>query len=284
MKTSRHIDWLSVTLQTWVNWRQFIPFVDLIPEGKGRHGYGEAFRDRHTGARIETASNREDMGTHITLSGDVLQAMRDDLGMIDDALVKRIQEYDGKCSRIDLAINVHAGELTPAMLHDDITNGNAKIRARTWRFIEGTRNGIQGDTFDTGAVSSDVRLRFYDKRAEQRIKDGEAWVRLELQLRRLRAKAALTSCITNGVGATVAGSIGHYLTWDNAEYAASLAGDYAQPSTIPRQDSKRKMWLLGQVARALAAELQIDPFFRERFNMAVNHFYDQYRQIDKQNK
>lgn len=275
MKTDSHIDWLSITIPTSANWRQFIPFVDLIENGHGRHGYGKSYVDRRTGARIETASARDDMGTHLTLSGDVLAAMRDDLGMIDDALVRRIEQYDGKCSRIDLAIDIVGSSLEPGQLAKALKSGDASIHARTWRFIEGHKNGIDGDTLDTGSPKSDKRFRFYDKRAEMRIKDGEAWVRLELQLRRMYARQAVENCSQHGSEAVIGASIGKYLEWSDTEYRAVLAAHGTIGLTMPRSVSNRQKWLLGQVASALADECLINPYFRETFNIAVNGFIEQ---------
>lgn len=284
MKTDKHIDWLSITIPSGQNWRNFIPFSDLYLTGKGRHGYGKSYVDRRTGATIETASTRDDMGTHMTLSGGVLNAMRDDLGMIDDALIRRMYEWDAKCSRIDLAIDVYGASLTPKDLNAELLGHSAHLPARTWRFIDGHSAGVNGQTLDTGSPKSDRRFRFYDKAAEQRIKDGEAWVRLELQLRRLYAKSVAGSCAENGVKATITGTIGAYLSWENTEYHEILTGESSVAPVIPRRDGNRKRWLLGQVAKALADECVIDPFFRERFNQAVNLFYEQRLDKDKQNR
>lgn len=285
MKTSKHLDWLSITIPNSANWRNFIPFADLILTGKGRHGYGQSWRDKRTGAIIETASTRDDMGTHLTLSGDVLQTMRDDLGAVDDAIIQRIGQWDGKCSRVDLAIDVFGASFTPGILNQDLLSCSAKIHARTWRFIDGHQNGINGATVDTGSSASDRRFRFYDKRAEQRIKDGEAWVRLELQLRRLYAKSVVATCGQYGTSEVITATIGNYLTWENTEYHAALTGGSAPIAGIPRKDSNRKKWLLGQVASALADEILIDAAFLDRFMELVRTQLEVKRQrLDEQNR
>lgn len=281
VKTSRHIDWISVTIPGSANWRNFIPFADLALMGTGRHGYGQSWQDRRTGAVIETASARDDMGTHLTLSGDVLQTMRDDLGSIDDSLCQRIHDYDGKVSRLDLCIDCLGAAFTPYMLARALRRKKARIRARKWRYIDGHDNGVVGDTVDTGSPKSDVRFRFYDKSAEKRIKDGEAWVRLEIQLRRVYARSAFGSCLENGTHATTAGIIGQYLSWQNSDYQQTLTDAAGVTLTVPRKESKRKMWLLGQVAKALASEVYADPYFLEKFTQAMRYFLDQYREVDK---
>lgn len=274
MKTSRHIDWLSITIGERLNWKALLPFQTLVLIGKGRHGYRQRWEDTETGAIIETGSDNTAMGSHFTLTGGVLSAMRDEFGMTDDGLIDRLTKVGAKCSRIDIAVDCWNAEFTPAKLAEAIRDGSAKWHARTWRYIDGLNTGIRGSTVDTGSTKSDRRFRFYDKRAEQRIKDGESWVRLEMQLRRLYAKKTVVACSQKGTSATIAGCIGGYLEWSEPEYRQALTGDYAEPEPIPRPDSNRRKWLLGQVAMALARELHHDPAFVGKFWTSVGQFLD----------
>lgn len=275
MKVARKIDWLSITLQGVRHWQEFLPFRTLKLDGKGRHGYGQKWIDRDTGATIETASFREDMGTHFTLSGDVLEAMRQEFGMTDDGLVKHMKERGAKCSRIDLAIDCYGANFGPKVLNAALEDGSAKISARKWRFIDGHNSDIRGATIDTGSPKSDKRFRFYDKRAEQGIKDGEAWVRLELQLRRMYARAAISACQDGTVSGAVGSAIGAYLRWSHTDYQTALAGDTSDMEPISRRVTNRRKWLLGQVARALAKEIEIDPDFRTTFDQMVGYWLEQ---------
>lgn len=281
MKVSKHLDWLSITLANNQKWRNFLPLLALHKSGRGRHGYAEAWLDEPSGTRIETGALDESMGTHITLGGQALHWFRDNYDWTDEMLVSRIQEWSGKCSRVDLAIDVFGASFTPETLNQDLLSSSAKIPAKTWRFIDGHRNGINGATVDTGSSLSDRRLRFYDKRAELRIKDGEAWVRLELQLRRISAKATIGACAAHGCSETISGAIGSYLSWSNTEYQTAIAhaGEYTMIS--PHQDTNRQKWLLGQVAQALASEITIHPDFLMKFMIAVRHFGEGKAKSDK---
>lgn len=272
VKTDRHIDWISVTLASSQNWRNFIPFADLRNQGQGRHGYRQRWVDANTGAVIETGADDERMGHHITMSGDVLVAMRQDLGAIDDAIIGRIQQWDGKCSRIDLAIDIYGARLNPGMLNEALLNGRAKTPARVWRYIAGHDFQYHGATVDTGSVKSDRRFRFYDKNAEQHIKDGEAWVRLELQLRRLYALATVEACHFSSCAKVIPAQFGFYLKWSDTEYQAAIAGDTPYISLSARKQSKRQKWLLSQVAVSLATECSETPGFMDKFLTAVGYF------------
>lgn len=277
LKTSKHLDWLSITLPANRKWQSFIPFAELTLIGKGRHGYGQMWHESRTGATIETASYRDDMGTHLTLSGDVLAALRDDLGATDDTIVERLRQWDGKCSRIDLAIDIFGSTCTPRELNAALLGRTATLPARTWRFIDGHAAGVNGSTIDTGSPTSDRRFRFYDKRAEMRIKDGDAWVRLELQLRRLYARSTVGACAQFGCLPVISATIGEYLTWSNIDYQSAIANGGLIFAPTKRKVSNRQKWLLGQVASALASECLVDKYFRERFNQAVNYFIDEKR-------
>jgi hypothetical protein len=274
VEIDRKIDWLSITLVTKRDWRDFLPFRTLKSDGKGRHGYGERWTDKETHAQIETASNREDMGVHFTLTGDVLEALRQEFEMTDDDMVKHMVAWGAKCSRVDLAIDCFGSDFTPKDLSEALNNGDAKITAREWRFIEGHKAKLRGDTVDTGSPKSDKRFRFYDKRAESKIQDGDAWVRLEIQLRRMYARAAIATCAESTVSATASGSIGTFLRWSNDNYRTALVGDASNLPPLPRKETNRRKWLLGQVAQALAKELSVDPDFRNKFDISVGFFLE----------
>jgi hypothetical protein len=275
VKIYRHLDWLSVTIPDGLNWRQLLPGLDWRLDGRGKHGYRKRYVDKLTGMAVETDSLDALMGAHFTMTGEPLAELRALRELSDDQLAQDIERMDGKCSRIDMAIDCWGATFTPAELNKAITDGSARVPARTWRFIGGHREGFQGDTVETGSQLSDRRLRFYDKRAEMRIKDGEAWVRLELQLRRLRAKNALASCAENGAAPTITGHMGDYLRWQNEEYSQVLTAESAAPSLIQRTEPKRRAWLKGQVARALAAEIVADDDFKAEFDQMVNFWIDE---------
>ena len=276
MRVTKHLDWLSVTIPQGENWRKVIsPCVFVANSKGGKHGYRSMYRCSETGAILETDSDNEAQGSHFTLTGDCLQNLRNDFGMVDDALCQRFADVDGRCSRIDLTLNLLESSVTPKLLNRALLGHKAHIRARKWRFIAGHDNGVNGDTVDTGSPKSDRRFRCYDKAAESKIVDMVAWTRLELQLRRLYARQSFDSCVNNGVSATVNGSIEDYLAWDNPEYLEALAGDSALPQDVVRKDTNRQRWLLGQVARALANEAHENPEFQARFNLMVAYWMEQ---------
>src|SRR6266567_4458855 len=208
----------------------------------------------------------------ISLIGDAQNSLQD--GGHDTALVKLLADRHGYASRIDLTIDIHEGQLTPRKVYSALKKGALHVRADTYRFIEGKKGDVQGDTLYIGAPKSDRQFRCYNKAAELGIVNGTAWLRLELELRRLRSNAAFQSAAHNGVPATVNGHFGDFIDFQHPEYVQAIAGEGVPPVDIPRRQSNRQRWLLGQVAQALAKEMREDVEFKPIFDAAVQDALD----------
>jgi hypothetical protein len=274
MYVTKHIDWLSITFQTGTDLQAIFPFLDWRYIGRGRFGYKYAYRDKITGASYQEGGPSDDMGCHLTLSGDALNGLRSSFGGQDTAIARTLSDWHGYASRVDLTLNIHEGELTPRKVYSAVKIGALKSRTSTYRFIEGKTGNVSGDTLYLGAPKSDRQFRAYNKAAELGIVDGKSWLRLELELRRLRANSAFKSCALNGTVETVNGHMGEFLSWHNAEFQSALSGPSVEPVEIQRRQSNRQRWLLGQVAQALAKELREDVEFRATFDLAVQEALD----------
>lgn len=274
MYVTKHIDWLSATFQTGTQMAELFPLLDWRYVGRGLHGYQFRYRDAATGATYQEGSPNHDMGVHLTLDGEALYSLRSAFGGVDDAIARIIASWHGYASRIDLTLNIHEGDLTPRKVYQAVKSGTLKSKTTTYRFIEGKTGDVSGDTLYLGAPKSDRQFRAYNKSAQLGVVDGAAWLRLELELRRLRANAAFQSAAHNGVVETVNGHMADFIVWNNAEYQSSLSGPVVEPVEIPRRQSNRQRWLLGQVAQALAKEMRDDVSFRPLFDAAVQEAFD----------
>ena len=274
MYATKHLDWLSITFETGTQMAQVFPTFDWHYVGRGMHGYNFMYRDKLTGAIYHEAGHSDEMGVHLQISGDALARIRSERGGTDDGLVRLLSDRHGYASRVDLTVNIHDGELTPRRMFEELKAGKLKARTRTYRFIEGSREHVKGETLYLGSPDSDRQLRAYDKAAELGIQNGSSWLRLELELRRLRANSAFQSSVLHGVAETVTGHVGDFLAWDHQEYVSALLGEAALPQYIPRRESSRRRWLLGQVAQALAKEIREDVDFRALFDAAVQEAFD----------
>jgi hypothetical protein len=266
---TKQIDWLAVTFIGSSDARTAFPAWQWRFVGRGAHGYQAKYTDARSGASAEQDANTPDMPPHVVFSGSALARVQNVYGLSNAGLISKLMRLQGRASRIDLAINIHGGTLTPVGLQQAIRDGSATVKAKSHRSISGDFKGQRGDTLYIGSPQSDAQVRFYDKNAEQHIESPEAWMRLEMQLRRVKARAAFIQCATYGIEATVTGHLSRFLAYDHPDISAAFTGPSVDPVTVGRLDTSRQRWLLGQVAQALAHELIEEPGFQERFNAAV---------------
>jgi len=102
------IDWLSCTFQTAVG-LQMARDLQLgqplgRPTRKAQFGYNR-IRQFEGGAVLMWSDGREDMGAHLVLSGSALRTSHA-LGMTPIEVARICHDNGGRCSRIDLAIDV----------------------------------------------------------------------------------------------------------------------------------------------------------------------------------
>lgn len=265
MYATRHIDWLSITVNSTAEIDRVMPSADWHFVGAGRHGYKSAYQDAITQARVETDSAAAGMDTHLTLGGGSLSQVRSSYPDGDDGIVRVCCEVGARVSRIDLAINAHEGKLTVDDFHKAYKKGNLETQFRRVYYVQGVNDETSGDTLYLGSPKSDRQLRIYNKAAEQGIVDGKAWLRLELALRDVRAKAALVAMRDNLVDPTISAHMVSCLTWNNAEFTA-MVGDVGQPvKAIPRKETSTERWLRDQCAPALAKVVAVKPDFMVQF-------------------
>lgn len=274
MYATKHLDWLSITVNSLAEVETIIPSADWHYVGKGRHGYRAAYEDRISGARVETDSSTVGMDTHLTLSGMALHAIRTTFRDGDNGLVNACRTVNGRVSRIDLAVNAHRGELKVVDFRNAIKSGSAKSTMQRVYYVEGMGNERAGDTLYLGSPKSDRQLRIYDKAAEQGVLDGKAWLRLEVALRRLHAKAGLQACVDNTCTVSISSYLASCLVWEVPEYKA-LVGSVSNPVTpIPRKDTNTQRWLRDQCAPALAKEVAVNPEFMVQFMASFQYSLD----------
>lgn len=265
MYATKHLDWLSITVNSLHEVETIVPSADWHYVGKGRHGYRAAYEDRLSGARVETDSTASGMDTHLTLSGLALHAVRTTFNQGDDGLVNACRAVNGRTSRIDMAINAHEGRLTVLDFRRAIKSGEAKSTMRRTYYVEGMSDGQTGDTLYLGSPKSDRQFRVYNKGAEQGIVDGSSWLRLELVLRDLRAQAALAAAQDNGTADTISAHMASCLVWTNREYAECLGNSSHTVAPIARRETNTERWLRDQCAHALAKVVAVKPDFMLQF-------------------
>lgn len=274
MKITKHLDWISVTFPAEVKPTDVFPALEWGYAGEGVHGYRTKHIDALTGAIAFSDGHTANMGMHIQLSGSVLSELRETMGGTDAGIMEHLTNYNGLCSRVDLALNIHGGKTTPATLFRAFKAGNIKSTARKCSYIKGYENGITGMTFYAGNRQSDRFFRAYDKNAESKITSMDAWLRLELELKRVWARGAQGAVKEHGVSAVVNAQFNDFMQWSNEEYTTALQGDSAPIDEHGRQPTNTEKWLMEQVSVALARVCVAKPGFLAQFMQRVRQEID----------
>lgn len=254
---SATIDWLQYTCQevSWPDdWNN-----QAEKHETGMWGYTEkyTFPDGRIWLRNP---ERPEMGNHVILSGSTLDNIEAEyLDSPDNILNFMLDRV--KLTRIDLAIDAMRGSLEFDRLEAQLVDKRAKTMARQAHRFEALVG--QGDTIYVGSAYSTMRLRIYDKAAEQEVTNLE-WTRIELQTRTPKSVlVAKTLREANYNPETWTGIIRGYCDFpDDLDWKRVMSAPAIKLQSHKRKTTKTRKWLMDVCAPALAAY------------QAVHHDYD----------
>ena len=104
--------------------------------------------------------------------------------------------------------------------------------------------------------------------------DGEAWIRLELALRNLRAKNAVNAMGGNRCAAVISAHVEDLLEWNEPELRNALLDDMVILHPLKRKRPTTEKWLLDQCAPALAKVYNVRPEFMVEFMTSFRQSLD----------
>lgn len=208
------LDWVSFTVENTVEsmdkLRGFFDDMGIEERDFGGMGYDHSVSLGENGA-IYWSETRSDMGIHVRLPAQTLSAVE----TTPIGLIRRVIDWDGKFTRLDIAFDDFDGLLDIDEMHRKIKAGELVTRWRKVKRIDGGKVGDDektGDTINIGSRSSESFLRIYDKKLEteargKTVENIDNWVRVEIELKgeksdvfsRLLADTAVTSVITPAV-------------------------------------------------------------------------------------
>jgi len=252
MHTSGHLDWLEMTYPFGTSPDDTLP-RELLQStlkfaGKGSHGYqARLTNDQGVSVMLDGSSAQ---GVHVTLPGGVLWNLRE-LGATDKSLCEYVTANSGKISRLDTAVNIHAGDMTIGDLELAYRLCKARTKAHHGLRISGVH--IANDGLTVGSRVSERYFRAYDKRAESGA-PGPRWIRLELEAKGNQAKNIASAIARSESARTVINkSIKMYVDFPTLdEYVAALADNDAAIDPVPRKLPAYLSWLMEQVAPSMA--------------------------------
>lgn len=213
-------DWLSFTIKKNISIDIIISdFLkmnsdDFIELDRGNYGYKRQVANGNVRIYFE---GKEDMGIHVQLSGQGCRQIEESLQGDWLTLFKKIIDVEGTFTRLDLAVDDFIGLLDIEKIQKKTKRKEYVSRFTNWEIRTSCKNDSDkyGKSVYFGSAKSDIRLRFYDKAAEQELENLH-WVRTELQLRNERANVAIQLYLTGkSIGEIVAGVLKNYIRFVN---------------------------------------------------------------------
>lgn len=283
-RTDIIIDWLSFTCRT-SSPNEVIDLLGLVDlpwiTGRGRNGYRDSL---HCLDITICFAGQPGMGVWCELSGQGCRAFETLSTLGWDYLLGRILAPDVHVTRLDVSGDDRQGILPLEKIVSDGRHGNYVAKAKSCQIYQGHHNGTPiGTTVYFGSSGSKVRIRIYDKAAEQHHSLSEHWVRCEIQLRDERASTFLAIASDSTLGQTYSGVLANYLRfvrpmkgdsnksrWPTRPYWSRFLGTtecisiYSTPGLEYTEEMCRQ-YVANQAGNAIAAAIEmygVDGFLR----------------------
>jgi len=281
-----HVDWLSVTfpldrdknaekLQDFQWWRNLAGWQYTLDHsawsvGKPMFGYTHAYKSAYgTIAMFGNAS----MGLHVIYSGQALQSLAKDAATTE-GILQNANSKHGKCTRIDVAVDIWNGESSVSEFHVALQHGKCITNSKSWRLLQGSEGGF---TLYIGSRSSERMVRVYDKKAERAAafeKDiATSWIRVETEFKGDRAKNLMLACADNDLDNVIRSHLidaVDFPTIKDYQLATRESEATIEPTPTTRKTTKTRHWLLTVVAPVIAKEAVTDGQFYAQLLTEIN--------------
>jgi len=248
-KITYQIDWLAGTVPHDTGY--FLPDVMNVFEdwvtGKPLKGYDNVVIHKPTQTVMAQNTSRDDMGTHVRMSGESLQYVRA-LGVDEFDVIAAIRRETGHLTRLDLAIDVNLPSSWIKRLYEQMSEGKAETRVRTYRYMESST----GNTLYVGSRSSETFLRIYDKAGQLGI--GGDLTRIELEFKSKRADSVGGMILeSDDVGALLLSLLrGHVDFVEDSDWVALMGEVGIQKVATDNVDRGTRKWVMETVPKAVA--------------------------------
>lgn len=261
---SLSIDWISCTFKGSKKVSYPPELTRERVECKPMNGYN--LGSRYSDGRIELChTTREEMGTHIILSGVTLKS----IPISPQVFLEHCIAHGATITRLDVAIDCKESGLKPSDATERIKTNDVHTLARKFPlWFDPTEKGY---TQYIGKKSSTAFCRIYNKAAEMGA-DGD-WTRVECSFGGKRAMVAAQECLRGTDYRALVRGFVDFSNWP--EWEAVMSAE-AVPTKYSRSLSNTKRWLLSSAAPSLARECYLDGDheFYFRFVDAFRFFLD----------
>lgn len=213
------IDWLTVVIPKEADYSLIMNLCTQLDwnwsefgESKGgMNGYLYRVTKDDINILWGTPKNATPMGICISISGKGCRKLEiDDFNWVD--FLNKLISLSCNFTRIDLAIDDTFGFLNISQMNWYLENGFATSKFRSFRYDKerSFKGKMLGEELKLGSRTSDIYIRFYDKKLEQNSKDSSSniWNRYEIELKNNQAETAVSILIESGFdGATLSRKI-----------------------------------------------------------------------------
>ena len=246
------IDWYSYTADSPTYHPQST--MKCIELAHGLYGYtnGVKFLD----GRIELVNpSQPKMRIHVQYSGSALSYGYENYNLNPFEIIA-LEPANMRVRRIDVALDIKPGSIDIAALAKMTEEKHYISKATKSLYFRTLQE--KGETLYVGAPTSNIRLRIYDKAAEQGL-DGD-WTRIELQVRGNQAHALRNAIAAPGGGAAmIAPTIRAFCDYpESREYQQVIGNKSSELSPPQTSQTDTRAWLLTTVITALSREIARD--------------------------
>lgn len=295
------VDWLQFTIHD----RTFSEVIVSILKyeyslfqqlPKGKLGYKKQVAYENISVLYE---GNKDMGVHVILSGKGCRLFETKESILN--LIDRVNEYNGKLTRIDIALDDFVGDLIPfKKIKADIVKGNIVTKWKSSIEItkRDTDGNLKGETISLGSRTSNTFLRIYDKALEQNT-DG-VWNRLEIEIKKSNAEEVQKILNVYTASAILKGVLNNYLRivepnptdtnksrWVTKKYWLKIINDIDKIKLTRKKEEKSvdqiKEWIKKQVGPSMAVvsilENGDNTFFQEVINDAIEEMKPKHQRL-----
>jgi len=256
------IDWVSITMPP-DDARQFASLKQwgaIVPTStKGLNGYEKKIA-HECGMLHLISTKREDMGEHFMFSGNALRWVWEKHDFSPFELLRlAVDEYKGRASRVDFAIDVKNIALVPSELYKLPKTVKGKGRKpKPHLHIE--PDGSQ--TLYIGSRESDRTLRIYNKAAEMGLDASVLWTRIEMEFKGMNAHAIgyhAPRVSTQEFYEMCSAFIARHFDCDNDVYKQAISQKSATLD-LPKPDERDTFkWLVKSVAPSIVRLMVENP-------------------------
>lgn len=190
----------------------------------------------------------------IEFTGSDLATLREN-GVTDIAILKHVKTECSHLTRVDYAVDIKDTTVTALDFLTLWRYGHFTTRMRKCRHFTEEKEQ-DATTVYWGSPSSNRMLRIYDKAGQLDLLN-EAWLRVEMQSRKVKADTLGADMITHGLTAAGDQCIKDTVKVDSCPVLRDAMDDWEVTlKEVPRKDTSWRDWMNGQVYKSCLTHAQ----------------------------